>query len=351
MKPVIAIIFGGVTAEHQLSLLSAMHVIENINHAVYDVLQIGVDTDGTMYAGPHVLMTLKHDLSRHELAKCTISTSGDLKGVFILPTGKANVFQKIDLFFPLIHGPYGEDGTLQGIFEYSHVPYVGSGVLGSALGMDKIVMKKLFATYRLAQVPFLPFTKEEIQTDILTVRETITQDLRFPLFVKPANFGSSIGIKKVSNIGKLEDALEFACTYSDRIIVEQGLTNARELECAVIGTNHLETSNVGEVTSRGEFYDGAAQYHSDQTQVIIPAPLDHQTTAEIKSMALKAFKIMHLRGLAKIDFFLINEQILINEVNTLPSFTANGMLCKLFGSAGIDTKQLIQKLIDISLAV
>ncbi len=349
MKPVIAIIFGGESPEHEISLLSAIHVIENINHDQYDVLQIGIDKDGTMYAGPQVLMTLKHNQPREALAHCSISTSAHLPGVFILPRNKPSVFQKVDLFFPVTHGPKGEDGTLQGVLEYSHLPYVGSGVLGSALGMDKIVMKKVFATYRLPQVPFLPFTKAEIETDILTVCEQITQNLHYPLFVKPANLGSSLGIKKVTSLGKLEDALEHAITFSNRVIVEQGLANVRELECGVIGHQHLEVSKVGEIISGAEFYDFHSKYSSDNTQTLIPAPIDNHLSKEIQNLSQKAFRLLNLKGLARIDFFLSNDQLLINEVNTLPGFTPKSMFTKLFASDGIDSKQLIQKLIDISL--
>lgn len=348
MKPVLAIIFGGVT-EHEISLQSAMHVIENIDHSRYDVLQIGIDQTGNMYAGPQTLMTLKHNLDRNTLAPCTISTNGHFPGVMIFPKDKPSVFQKVDLFLPLTQGPLGEDGTLQGVLEYSKVPYLGSGVLGSSLAMDKIVTKKLFATYRLPQVPFLPLRKDEIQTDILSVCDLITRDLHFPLYVKPANLGSHLGMRKVTNLGKLEDALEHACQYSDRIIVEQGLSNIRELSCAVIGTHHLETSKVGEVTSAGEFYDNDAQYHGESTQALIPAPLDMHMATEIQGLAQQAFHILHLRGMARVDFFLNGDQIFINNVSTIPSFSKNSLFCKLFANEGFDIKQLIQKLIDISL--
>jgi D-alanine-D-alanine ligase len=349
MKPVLAIIFGGATAEHEISLLSAMHVIENIDHSRYDVLQIGIDQESNMYAGPQVLMTLKHNLDRSSLAPCMISTNGHFPGVMIFPPGKPAVFQKVNIFFPLTHGPLGEDGTLQGVLEYSKVPYVSSGVLGSALAMDKIISKKIFATYRLPQVPFLPFRRDEIQTDLLSVCDAITRDLHFPLYVKPANLGSHLGIRKVTNLGKLEDALEYACKYSDRIIVEQGLGNIRELSCAVIGDYHLEISKVGEVTSASEFYDKDTKYHGEAAQVLIPAPLDSHIVAEIQSMAQQAFRILHLRGMARIDFFLNGNQVFINNVNTIPSFSSTSLFCKLFASEGIDIKQLIQKLIDISL--
>lgn len=349
MKPIIAVIFGGTSQEHDISLLSAMSLIENMNHDLYDVLQIGIAKNGDLYVGPDVLLKLKHNKDTEELTPCSISTNPQFPGVFILTKDKTHVFQKVDLFFPLVHGPKGEDGTLQGVLEYSGVPYVGSSVLGSAIGMDKIMMKKVFATYRLPQVPFLPFTKKQIETDVISVKEEILADLQYPIFVKPANLGSSIGIKKVKTNGKLEDALEEACQYSDRIIVEQGISDMREVECAVIEGEHLETSAVGEVISSGEFYDYEAKYHDEKTQMIIPALLDKITIASIQDMAKQAFGILHLRGLARVDFFVTPNAILINEVNTLPGFTPTSMYPRLFAASGKDLKQLIQQLIDHAL--
>lgn len=335
MKPVIAIIFGGQSAEHEHSLRSAMHVIENINHSIYDVLQIGIDTDGTMYAGPQVLMTFKHNQSRNSLAQCSISTTSHLPGVMIIPQGKPSIFQKIDLFLPIIHGAKGEDGTLQGILEYTKVPFLGSHVLGGALAKDKIVMKKLLATYGLPQVPFLPFTKEDITTDILTVSETITQNLHYPLLVQPANFDSSSHPKKVTTLGGLEDALEQVISLHDRIIVEQSIPNVRHLSCAIIGKRHLEVSRVGE--------------RLGDTESIIPAPLDSHTTAEIQNLAKKVFQMLDLQGVAQVDLLFTPEQLFIDQVHTLPGLEAQDMFCKLFASEGVDNKQLIQRLIDISL--
>ncbi|MBP6084850.1 D-alanine--D-alanine ligase [Candidatus Gracilibacteria bacterium] len=349
MKPIIAIIFGGVSAEHEVSLLSAIQVIEHIDHNQYDILQVGIDKDGTMYAGPQVLSVLKHNKDRAMLTKCTISTTHHFPGVLIMPENKPMVFQPVSLFFPLTHGAKGEDGTLQGVLEYSQVPYVGSQVLGSALGMDKIAMKKLFATYRLPQVPFLPFTKREISNDIISVREDIVANLHFPVFVKPANLGSSIGIRKATTTGELEDALEHAIRLSDRIIVEQGLIDMRELECAVLGDHTLTVSTVGEVVSGNELADYQLNHENSHLQVIIPALIDKVTQQEVQALAKQAFQLLNLRGMATIDFFMTHNQLMINKVSTIPEFTAAGMFARLFAAADIDMKELIQKLITISL--
>ncbi len=349
MKKVIAVIFGGQSDEYDISLLSAMNVIEHIDHHQYDILQIGITKKGEMYAGPQVLLNLKHNRDIESLTPCSISSNHQYPGVFIITKSGQHVFQKVDLFFPLTHGPKGEDGTLQGMLEYSGVPYVGSGVLGSALGMDKIVMKKIFATYRLPQVPFLPFTKEQIQTDIISVKEEILTNLTYPLFVKPANLGSSIGVKKVKTSGKLEDALFYACQYSDRIIVEQGLKNMREMECAVFEGAHLETSTVGEVIANREFYDYKAKYNDDSTQMIIPALTDKVTISTIQSISKQVFSMLHLKGLARVDFFVTSDAVFINEVNTLPGFTPTSMYTRLFAASGKDINQLIAAIIDRAL--
>lgn len=350
MKPVIAVIFGGTSDEHDISLLSAMNIIENIDHSHYDILQIGISKQGKMYVGPNVILSFKHNSHIEELTPCSISTNSLYPGVFILNKENAHVFQKVDLFFPIVHGTKGEDGTLQGILEYTTVPYVGSGVLGSALGMDKIAMKKIFATYRIPQVPFLPFTKTQIQIDIISVKEEILANLQYPLFVKPANLGSSIGVQKVKTNGKLEDALEEACKYSDRIIVEQGISKMREMECAVIENNHqIETSVVGEVIPTGEFYDFESKYHTDGAQMIIPALTDKVTLSTIQSLAKQAFQLLDLRGLARVDFFVTEEAIFINEVNTLPGFTNMSMFTRLFASQGRDIKMIVQELINSAL--
>ncbi|MBI4835715.1 MAG: D-alanine--D-alanine ligase [Candidatus Abawacabacteria bacterium] len=347
MKPIIAVIFGGVSVEHKISLLSAMNVIEHINHEVYDILQIGIAQDGKMYVGPEVLLSLQHNKPLEHLPQCIISTNQCLPGIHIFSKGKDTFQQKVDLFFPVVHGTQGEDGSLQGILEYTGIPYIGSHVLGSALGMDKIIMKKVFATYRLPQVPFLPFTKKQINTDIISVKEEILANLRYPLFIKPANLGSSIGVKKVKTNGKLEDALEEACHFSERVIVEQGLTNIREIECAVLETEgELATSMVGEVIPSGEFYDYDAKYNDENTQMIIPALLDKVTTSNIQKMAKDVFTMLDLRGVARVDFFVNDEQIFINEVNTLPGLTAASMYPRLFAAQGMNIETLLQKMID-----
>ncbi len=349
MKPIIGIIFGGKSLEHDVSLLSAVNIIENVDHDKYDILQIGISKEGKMYVGPEVLMSMRHKKDLNTLAQGIISTNQEYPGVFIFTGEGQHVFQKIDLFFPIIHGTSGEDGTLQGVLEYSHVPYVGSRVLGSALGMDKIVMKKVFATYRLPQVPFLPFTKEQIKNDMLNVTDEILANLHYPIFVKPANLGSSIGVTKVKTNGELQDALDQTIEHSHRVIVEQGISNMREIECAVIGTKKAETSSVGEVLHSNEFYDYQAKYEDDRTQNIIPAILDKITTSDIQAMAKKAFEILDMRGLARVDFFVTPDQIFINEVNSLPGFTGMSMYPRLFESQGMTIKGLIQRLIDDAL--
>lgn len=350
MKPIIGIIFGGTSLEHAVSLLSAVTIIENIDHDKYDILQIGIALDGKIYVGPEVLMSLRHKKDMTGLAQGTISTNAEFPGVFIFTGDGQHVFQKVDLFFPITHGTFGEDGTLQGALEYSHVPYVGSRVLGSALGMDKIIMKKIFATYRLPQVPFLPFTKEQIKTDIIAVRDEILSNMHYPIFVKPANLGSSIGVKKVKTNGDLQDALDQTTEHSNRIIVEQGVANMREIECAVIGTRKIDVSTVGEVIHKAEFYNYKAKYEDTNTQMIIPAILDKVTISDVQSMAKRAFEILDLRGLARVDFFITPDELFINEVNTLPGFTADSMYPRLFESQGMSIKDLVQRLIDDALA-
>ena len=259
--------------------------------------------------------------------------------------------QAVDVVFPLLHGTYGEDGTVQGLLELANVPYVGSGVLGSAAGMDKDVMKTLFAAAGLPVVPHLLVRRHEWERQPVVVRERILQTLRLPVFVKPANLGSSVGISKVGDATGLSDALDLACRYDRRVLVEQGL-DCREFECSVLGNDEPNASVIGEIIPSREFYDYQAKYSDDESSELrIPAEIDAGLAENLRAMAVTAFQAVDAAGLARVDFFLETRtgKPYVNEINTLPGFTTISMYPKLWEAGGMSYTQLIDNLVSLAI--
>lgn len=341
--PIIGVIFGGRSGEHEVSLVSATAVINNMP-SIYTVLQIGITKDGRWYTGDTVL----EDFKNHTLINCeelTIKFSTEGK-VHFLTDEKEFV---VDLLFPVLHGTFGEDGTIQGLFEMMNVPYVGSGVIGSSMAMDKIIAKQIWRQHGLPIAPYLYTDVHQWQKNKDIFIENILSCLGLPCFVKPANLGSSVGITKVKHLEELEKAIEAAFLFDRKIIVEKAI-NARELECAILGNADAKASAVGEVIVGGEFYSFNDKYVDGVSSTQIPAELDTATQDNVKTLSLKAFKALECRGLARVDSFLDRDtgEIYLNELNTMPGFTSISMYPKLWMNSGITYTELLDLLINFA---
>ncbi len=360
----VGLVFGGRSGEHEVSLASAKSVMENLDPEKYEVVPIGITKAGTWLLGtsPDKLIAagqevadeqrrMPGDASTQELTSVTF-TGDPTVGHLIPLQGNEQLGDRaaIDVIFPVLHGTYGEDGTLQGLLEMANVPYVGCGVLGAALGMDKEKMKMIFATAGLPNVNYLVFRRNRWERDPLAILDAIEQQIGYPNFVKPVNLGSSVGVNKAHNREELSSALRVAAEYDHKIIVEQGI-DCRECECAVLGNDEPIASVVGEVVASNEFYDYSAKYINNKSQVIIPADISQSTAQEIRRHAVEAFLALDLSGLARVDFFIEREtgKVYINEVNTLPGFTQISMYPKLWKASGLPYAELLDRLIALAL--
>lgn len=347
----LALLYGGRSGEHDVSIASATSVMQAIDRDKYDVLPVYLTAEGRWLPGiePGRLTT-----GARPAATSVALFSSDPQQPGLLPLSRTAVqperAQAVDVVFPLLHGTYGEDGTVQGLLELANVPYVGSGVLGSAAGMDKAVMKTLFAAAGLPVAPYLLVRRHEWEQWPAVVRDGVMQTLRLPLFVKPANLGSSVGISKVSDAAGLSDAVDLACRYDRRVLVEQGL-DCREFECSVLGNDDPKASVIGEIIPTREFYDYQAKYSDASSELRIPADIDAGLADNLRAMAVTAFQAVDAAGLARVDFFLETHtgKPYVNEINTLPGFTTISMYPKLWAAAGISYAQLIDHLVSLAI--
>ncbi len=347
MKKTLALLFGGRSGEHEISIISARSVAAAVNRHQFNLLPIYITRDGKWLnesASASVLNqnyeALIKDSQALEKEKQRVAK---LKGEFKFD------FSKIDVVFPVMHGTFGEDGTVQGLLEMMNVPYVGNGVLASALTMDKAMAKAAFKEAGLNVVSYVVGFRHEVESNITAVIKRCEKSLSYPMFVKPANLGSSVGISKAKNRKQLEDALTLAALYDRKILIEQGL-NVRELEVAVLGNHELRVSVVGEIVPCNEFYDYEAKYIKGDSKLFIPAPLPKRLAEEVRKQAERAFKAAGCEGMARVDFFLEKEttQIFINEINTIPGFTSISMYPKMFLAAGVSYPELVSRLIDLA---
>jgi D-alanine-D-alanine ligase len=344
----VGVIMGGRSGEHEVSLNSANSVIKALDKNKYEVISIGITKSGKWITGPNVFKILS------EKAKGQITEQillPEPKNQSLVANNKENFDQKtpLDVIFPVLHGTYGEDGKIQGLFELANIPYVGSGVLGSAVGMDKIVMKQLFNQAKLETVKYYYFTKDDWQKNPTKVLKKIDQLLKYPVFVKPANLGSSVGINKVKSRKTLKWAINQACLYDRRIIVEQAVKNCREIECSVLGNDKPGASIPGELVPGDEFYNFEDKYINNTYKHVIPAPFPQKLLKKIQQMSIKVFKLLDLAGLARVDFFIENnKKVIINEVNTMPGFTSISMYPKLWQASGIPYAKLLDILIKLA---
>ena len=325
----LGVIYGGISTEHDVSEMSAKSVIENLNKEKYDIHEIYINKYGKWYE----------------------VKDGEQEEIYNLLW----TLKELDVVFPVLHGLGGEDGTIQGMLEMMQVPYVGCGVLASSVGMDKAYTKIIFDKAEIPQAPYIYIRKKDNEYVIIDENfeeeefelEKITEKLKFPMFVKPSNSGSSVGVKKATNKEELKMAIENAGQYDSKILVEQGV-NARELECAILDEKEIKVSTVGEILSAEEFYSFDAKYNIPESKTIIPADISKEQIEQIQNLAIKAFKAIDGKGLSRVDFFVEKEtnKIYINEINTMPGFTKISMYPKLFEAVGITYTELLDKLIE-----
>lgn len=349
-KKRIAIVFGGQSSEHEVSRFSAEAVLRNIDREKFDVAMIGITKDGRWlsYDGPVELIGTGEWQA--------LAETGQKSNQPLLSAGAAMVAaekdnRNIDVVFPVLHGCNGEDGTIQGLFEMAGIPYVGCGVLGSALGMDKAYAKIIFEKEGIPQGKYLVFSRKQIAREMEQILTKVEGVLTYPCFVKPSNAGSSVGVSKAHDRSELEAALQLAARYDRRILVEEFM-DGREAECAVLGNDEPVASTVGEVVPCNEFYDYEAKYMSgDSSEVIIPANLSQETIDKIRYYSVKAFKALDCSGLARADFFVNKDsgEVFINEINTMPGFTQISMYAKLWAASGLPYGKLIERLIELAL--
>ena len=354
----IGILFGGRSGEHEVSLLSAASIIKAIDRKKFDIVPIGIAKSGQWLDAERAQALLG---SEQQPSSLQIEASGTATTAELIPRA-TTLSNAVDLIFPVLHGTFGEDGTIQGLLELANLPYVGSGVLGSAAGMDKQVMKKLFTAANLPQTPYVALLRSEWRADPKRCQRMIEKHLAYPLFVKPANLGSSVGISKVKTRTELAAAMDLAATFDRKLVIEQGVggpgVKPRELEVAILGNDHPEASVVGEIIPAKEFYDYEAKYQlkgPDESVSRIPAQLTPAQQKQMRTMALAAFRACDCAGLARVDFLMEPaikgraSAIFLNEINTMPGFTSISMYPKLWQATGISYKDLITKLILLAL--
>ena len=345
-KTKLGVIFGGMSTENEVSVVSANSVLKNLDKEKYEIFPIYIEKDGTLYEYADYQEERKLGEAVHHKRKIQ-----DMIGYL----------QNLDILFPVLHGLYGEDGTIQGLFELLKKPYVGCGVLASSVGMDKVYTKIVFDRAGLKQAKYEYIKKHkdnyiyidnefnEEMAELDQIVEKIVMNLKFPMFIKPSNSGSSVGINKAKNKEELKQAIEYAAKFDNKILVEEGIVG-REVECAVLGNEEVIASCVGEIKPAEEFYSYDAKYKNEESKTEIPANIPEELSNKIRKQAIKAFKSIDGKGLSRVDFFIENgtNQIYVNEINTLPGFTSISMYPKLFEASGISYQELLDKLIELS---
>src|SRR5690554_78227 len=349
-KTTVGIIFGGKSAEHEVSLQSAKNVIDAIDRDKYEVVLIGMDKKGRWYLNKEsqfLLNSTNPELIQLNKSNEELALIPGEENRQFLNVSKQEALNQIDVVFPILHGPYGEDGTVQGMLKLANIPFVGAGVLGSAIGMDKDVMKRLLRDARIAIADFLVIMRHEIN-DIEF--RTMKEKLGIPLFIKPANLGSSVGISKVNNEEEFYKAINLAFEYDNKIIVEEAI-EGREIECSVLGNQKPIASVPGEIIANDDFYSYQAKYIDENGAILeIPAKISEDTKKKIQDIALKTFKVLCCEGMARVDLFLREDDtVVINEINTIPGFTKISMYPKLWELSGIPYQELINKLIELAI--
>lgn len=365
----VGVLFGGRSGEHEVSLASAQNVMDALTEAGHEVVPIGITRQGRWLATADPMAQLTAAAARLEVDDTQPALNGvdaaatnasllthSEEGWELLPTREKASLTNVDVIFPVLHGPYGEDGTIQGLLEVVNVPYVGCGVLASAVAMDKAIAKKLFTAEGLPQTRYEVIHRQWWSEARDAQLDQIEASLRYPIFVKPANLGSSVGVSQATDRQSLAAGIDLASQYDRKVIIEEGVSAVREIEVSVFGIAHSLAqqpiaSVVGEIIPGRDFYDYEAKYEDDSSQLLIPAPLDATLSEQIREMALQAFTAVDGSGLARVDFLLDNEsgQIYLNEVNTMPGFTRISMYPKLWEASGLSYPELAHRLVELAL--
>ena len=342
----VGVLFGGRSGEHEVSLASAASIIRGLDPQKYEAVPIGITKEGHWLIGAGAQKMLPEVLRTGQ----RVLMSADPTESALMPLDGSPQGQKLDVVFPVIHGTFGEDGTMQGLLELAGLPFVGAGVLGSAIGMDKDVAKKLMQVAGIPVVPWIAVQRADWERQPKEIRRAIEKKFKYPVFVKPATLGSSVGMTKVHSRAELGPALDLAAEFAMKIMVERAVS-AREIEVSVLGNHDPRASIPGEIVPHREFYDYAAKYLEEGTKLLIPAKLKKAEVKKVQSMAVTAFRALELSGMARVDFFIEKRggKIFLNEVNTIPGFTSISMYPKLWEANGIPFRELVSKLIDLAL--
>lgn len=371
----IGVIYGGRSGEHEVSVASAAAVIKNLDKDRYEAVPIRIDKDGqwTIQDRPPTSISAAEVIEQGRLQTARsirpvreaylVTRPGEEQLLTIERGGSAHTVEKerenayvtglgLDVMFPVLHGPYGEDGTVQGLLELANVPYVGAGVLASAAGMDKAIMKVLFAARGLPIVDYVVVMRRQWLADPRGAADQVVGRLGFPVFVKPANLGSSVGISKAKTPAELRTAIDLAAEFDRKIVVEAAVPNAREIECAVLGNDDPDVSVPGEIIPSREFYDYEAKYIDEGSKPVIPAPLPDALSVEVRRVAVEAFRAIDGSGMARVDFLFARDTnaLYLNEINTIPGFTTISMYAKLWAASGVDYPTLLDRLVELALA-
>ena len=369
----IGVIYGGRSGEHEVSIASAASVIKHLDRTRYEPVPIRIGKDGRWTLADKVPISLSAaEVIEHARLEATRPVRPGREAHFVAHPGEDTVLAiergsdvnaadtagsatvtgvGLDVVFPVLHGPYGEDGTVQGLLELANVPYVGAGVLGSAVGMDKAVMKTLFAAGGLPVGPYIVVLRREWNRNPRGVTTRVASELGYPVFVKPANLGSSVGISKAKSATELGAAMELALQFDRKSVIEAAVRKAREIECAVLGNDDPQASIPGEIVPSREFYDYEAKYLDEGSTTLIPAPLTTSQVAEVQRLSIAAFRAVDGAGMARVDFLVAGDtgEVWVNEVNTIPGFTTISMYPKLWEATGVPYAELIDRLITLAL--
>ena len=347
----VGVLFGGRSGEHEVSLISAASVIQALDPAKYEAVPIGITKDGRWLAGTAAHKMLPPALNEVLRSGDRVMLSADPNVAALVPAGDARQETlRVDVVFPVLHGTYGEDGTVQGLLDLAGLPYVGSGVLGSAVGMDKDMQKRLFLQAKLPVGDFLAIPRAEWEQSRAKVLRAIQKKFRLPVFVKPATLGSSVGMTKAHNVKELAAAMDLAGQFAQKILVERTI-RGREIELSVLGNDDPKASIPGEIVPHREFYDYTAKYLEDGTRLLIPAKLTRAQVKRFQEYAVRAFRALECLGMARVDFFLEQRtgRILLNEINTIPGFTSISMYPKLWEASGLSYRNLLDRLIELAM--
>jgi D-alanine-D-alanine ligase len=345
----LGIVFGGRSGEHEVSLTSAASVIEALDPEEFEITVIGITKGGKLADASELRTMLPPQLlPRVHISPALEANNSAVRVTSNSAEGNGDSRRTPQIIFPLLHGPYGEDGTMQGLLEIAGIPYVGCGVLASAVGMDKDVMKRLFLQAGLPVAPFQTVFTRSLSSDMNALKRFLEQEFGYPMFSKPAYLGSSVGICKIHSEKEFEEAVRHSAKFDRKILIEKGI-DGRELECAILGNDDPQASVVGEVISAHEFYDYNAKYVNPASRLEIPARIDDAKAEEIRDLALRCFKTIDGSGLARVDFFLERGtgKVWVSEINTIPGFTPISMYTKLWAASGVPFEELVRRLVRL----